>query len=250
MSAIPPIDSFNTLDSAELETRLSGPPEQVAAFVRDVATAGSAEAQALYGQLLLDGHGVAANPREALRWFAAAARQGHRLAINMIGRCYDLGWGVGIDKARAAEWYRAAALRGLDWGMYNYGTLLALGQGVPEDRAEALRWFRKAAALGNAKAINFVGSFYEDGWVVPCDLVAAAECYRRAAEGGDFRGAFNHARMLAGSGRIDEALEWLARSGATATPSFIDKACAWLEASRVARLCVDGVRALREAARC
>src|SRR3546814_8414016 len=76
--------------------------------------------------MLLDGVGVAKDERAALAWFAKAANQNHILAINMVGRCYELGWGTPVDKARAAQWYKAAADRGLDWGMYNYATLLAL----------------------------------------------------------------------------------------------------------------------------
>src|SRR3546814_2733507 len=113
----------------------------------------------------LDGLGVAKNGRAVLHWLAKAANQNHILAINMVGRCYELGWGTPVDKARAAQWYKAAADRGLDWGMYNYATLLALGEGVAEDKRAALDWFRKAAGLGNAKSMNYIGSFYEDGWV-------------------------------------------------------------------------------------
>ena len=225
---------LNAMSANELAARLSGPPEERAAFVRAAAEAGVAEAQAVYGQMLLDGAGLPADPRAAVGWFARAAAQQHVMAINMLGRCYDLGWGVAVDKARAAEWYKAAADRGLDWGMYNYATLLALGEGVAEDRAAALALFRKAAAMGNAKAINFVGSFYEDGWVVGRDLAAAALHYARAAEGGDFRGRFNHARMLGEAGRIDEALAWLDRVPETATPAFLAKAAAWLRASPLA----------------
>src|SRR3546814_3570538 len=82
-------------------------------------------------------------------------------------------------------------------------TLLALGEGVDEDKAAAFGWLEKAAAMGNAKAINFVGSFHEDGWVVTRDVDKAADCYARAAEGGDFRGCFNHARLL-GLARSEE----------------------------------------------
>jgi TPR repeat protein len=227
----PDIERINALGAAEIEARLSGPPEQAAAFVREAAGAGSAEAQAVFGQMLLDGHGVAANAREALRWFGAAARQGHRLAINMIGRCYELGWGMEPDAARAAAWYRAAALRGLDWGMYNYATSLTLGAGVPEDKKEALAWLEKAAAMGNPKAINFVGSFHEDGWVVARDLDKAASLYARAAEGGDFRAQFNHARMLIAGGDIEGAAEWLGRSAKGATPRFAGQAASWLRNS-------------------
>lgn len=231
MPTAPTIDALKAMSAEELAARLSGPPEERAALVRVGAEAGVAEAQAVYGQMLLDGAGVRRDPREALRWFSSAAAAGHLLAINMVGRCYDLGWGVAIDKARAAEWYRAAALRGLDWGMYNYATLLALGDGVDQDRAAALAWLRKAAALGNAKAINFVGSFHEDGWVVERDLGIAAAHYARAAQGGDFRGQFNHARMLIDAGEFAAATGWLRRLPETATPAFLGKVRDWLRST-------------------
>lgn len=240
------------LSAAEIAARLSGPPEARAAFVRACAEAGHAEAQAVFGQMLLDGVGVAKDPPAALRWFVRAAARHHVMAINMVGRCYDLGWGTAPDKARAAECYRIAAERGLDWGMYNYATLLALGDGVAEDKAAALDWLRKAAALGQglarAKAINVVGSFHEDGWVVERDLVAAASYYASAAQGGDFRGAFNHARMLAANGRIADALDWLRRAGAGATPAFVEQAAAWLAACDVPALRERGVAAIRAGA--
>lgn len=222
------IDAILAMNAAEVARRLAGQPEERAAFVRVAAEGGIAEAQAVYGQMLLDGVGLAADPRAAVTWFDRAARQGHAMAINMMGRCYDLGWGVPVDKARAAQWFKAAADRGLEWGLYNYATALALGDGVDEDRPQALMLFRRAAAMGNAKAINFVGSFHEDGWVVERDLTEAARCYRLAAEGGDFRGQFNHARMLGEAGRIDEALSWLARVPETATDGFLAKASDWL----------------------
>ena len=237
-----------TLSAEEIAARLAGTPAERAAFVGACAEAGEAEAQAVYGQMLLDGTGVPVDQRAALGWFVKAAAQQHLMAINMVGRCYDLGWGTAPDKARAAECYRIAAERGLDWGMYNYATLLALGEGVELDRAAGLAWFRKAAALGNAKAINFVGSFHEDGWVVGRDLAAAALCYARAAQGGDFRGAFNHARMLGAAGRHEEAIGWLKRAGASATPAFVEKAAAWLAASDVAAFRGRGVQAIRSAA--
>jgi TPR repeat protein len=214
------LDALNAMDAAELARRLSGPREEVAAFIRSAAEVGSAEAQARYGQMLLDGDGVEADPKQALHWFERAAGTGHVEAINMVGRCHDLGWGTPVDKARAAAWFEAAALRGLSWGMYNYATALALGAGVAEDKARALDWFRKAATQGNAKAINFIGSFHEDGWVVERDLAAAARCYAQAAEGGDFRGQFNHARMLFAADRLGEAAGWLQRAWDGGNPRF------------------------------
>lgn len=217
-------ESLDGLSRDTIAARLSGSPGERAALIRQGAEAGVAEAQAVLGQMLLD----RGEPEEGFGWFNKAAAQGHLMALNMVGRCYDLGWGTRVDKVRAAECFRIAATRGLDWAMYNYGTALALGEGVAEDKAAALGWFEKAAALGNVKAVNHVGSFHEDGWVVARDMARAAECYARAAEGGDFRGAFNHARMLLGEGRADEARAWLGKAVATGTPAFREKVSAWL----------------------
>lgn len=220
--------TLDTLTPDAIAARLSGPPEERAAFVRDAAEAGVAEAQAVYGQMLLDGAGVPADPRSALGWFTRAAAQHHVMALNMVGRCYDLGWGTAVDKTRAADCYRIAAERGLDWGMYNYATLLALGEGVAEDRATALDWLQRAAAMGNAKAINFVGSFAEDGWAGPRDMAKAADCYRRAADGDDFRGCFNHARMLLDAGQVEAALPWLERAATLGNPRFVGQMRDWI----------------------
>ncbi|MDQ2878352.1 MAG: sel1 repeat family protein [Pseudomonadota bacterium] len=239
---------ITALTPDEIAARLCAPPKERAAFVRACAEAGEPAAQAVFAQMLLDGNGVAQDAAAALGWFVRAAAQHHALGVNMVGRCYELGWGTAIDQARATDCYRVAAGLGLDWGMYNYATSLALGRGVDEDKAAALDWLRKTAATGStlaaAKAINFVGSFHEDGWVVARDLKAAARCYTRAAEGGDFRGCFNHARMLGAAGRIDEAVGWLRRAGASATPAFVDKACAWLVGAAVPAFRRRGVQAM------
>ncbi len=229
--------NVNALSADEIAAQLSGSAEQRAAFLRAAALAGVAEAQALYAQLLLDGSGVAPDPPAAVRWFRRAAEQGHVMAINMLGRCHDLGWGVDIDKARAADYYAIAAGQGLDWAMYNLATLLALGEGVAQDRPRALALLREAVTLtGNAKALNFIGSFHEDGWAVPRDMGEAARCYARAAAGGDFRGMFNHARMLLGNGEESSAATWLGRAGEAGHAAFRAKAGAWLRANGHDRL--------------
>ena len=214
------IEALNALDVNEIARRLSGPRDEVAAFVRAAAEAGSAEAQARLGQMLLDGDGTAQDPVQAFGWFERAARAGHLEAANMVGRCYDLGWGVAQDKVSAAAWFRQAAGRGLTWAKYNYATLLALGEGVAKDRPAALALFKEAAAEGNAKAHNFVGSFHEDGWVGPRDMEEAARRYRIAAESGDFRGQFNHGRMLAMNGDTAEALRWMSLAWANGNSRF------------------------------
>lgn len=217
----------------QLAAMLAGPPDVAAAWVAAAAEHGIVEAQAVYGQYLLDGRGVARDPAAALGWFKHAARADHPMAMNMLGRCYEFGWGTAACASVAAYWYRHAARAGLDWGMYNYATALTLGNGVEQDRADALGWFEQAAALGHAKSLNLIGGFYEDGWAVDADLDAAFDHYRRAALAGDFRGQFNYARLLGARGRTDEALGWLARVPQTATPAFIAKMRAYLAESPI-----------------
>ncbi|RZF30555.1 sel1 repeat family protein [Paraburkholderia sp. UYCP14C] len=218
----------------ELAAILAGPPERAAAWVAAAARNGIVEAQAVYGQYLLDGHGLERDIDEAFVWFRHAARRDHPMAMNMLGRCYEHGWGTAAYAPVAVYWYRLAARAGLDWGMYNYASALALGHGIECDRGRALRWFRRAAELGHAKSLNFVGSFYEDGWTVDADADLALDYYRRAAQGGDFRGQFNYARLLAERGEIAEALQWLQRVPRTATAAFIVKMQGWLAASPIA----------------
>ena len=234
--------AFARLSPGEARAALAGPGR--AALIREAAESGLPDAQAVLGQMLLDGTEVPRDARAAFGWFMRAAAQDHLDALNMVGRCYDLGQGVAVDKARAAACFRVAAERGLDWGMYNYATLLALGEGVAEDKATALAWLRRAAAMGNAKAENFVGSFHEDGWATPRDLLAAAVCYARAAAGGDFRGCFNHARMLARKGRVREALDWIGRAGALGNARFVGQVRDWLAACGDAELRIRGLATL------
>jgi TPR repeat protein len=235
-------EALDAMDTAEVARRLAGPPADRAAFIAAAAEAGLAEAQAVLGQMLLDGAAVPHDPPAGFRWFRRAAEQGHVGALNMLGRCYDQGWGVAVDKPAAAHCFAQAAARGLDWGLYNYATALALGDGVAEDRPQALALFRKAAAMGNAKALNYVGSFHEDGWVVVRDMAEAARCYAGAAEGGDFRGMFNHSRMLIAAGEIQSALGWIARLAETATPAFLAKSADWLSRCVDPRLRDAGAR--------
>jgi hypothetical protein len=104
--------------------------------------------------------------------------------------------------------------------MYNYANLLAAGKGVKQDHAAALQWYRKAADLGHAKSMTKIGHYYEDGLVVEKDVDAAFFAFGEGARGGDFRGQFNFAGMLAARGQMDEALVWLRKVPLTATPGY------------------------------
>lgn len=191
---------------------LADDPRQAARLILSAAREGELEAQALLGQILLDGHGIERDPALAATWFGIAAERGHAMARNMLGRCLEHGWGCASDPVAAASHYAQAAETGLDWAMYNLANLLATGRGVERDDARALMLYRRAAELGHAKSMNLVGRFYEEGLVVSRDTQAAHRWYQRSAEAGDFRGQFSHATVLAERGDLDGALPWLQRA--------------------------------------
>ncbi len=208
------------LSAAQWSAVLLAEPARAAAWMVVAARLGHAEAQTVWGQWLLDGHGTARNPAAALSWFESAARQGHAMGMNMAGRCFENGWGTPVDLAKALAWYRQAAEKNLDAGLYNLANQYAAGNSAPQDHAKALALYQQAAAQGHAKSMTKLGRYHEDGLVVAKDSAAAFVCYERAAHGGDFRGQFCFAGMLAAQGRFDEALVWLRKVPLTATPGF------------------------------
>lgn len=197
------------LDGEQLREMLAQNPARAAQAILLAARANIVEAQALLGQILLDGSGIERDAELALQWFTIAAQKGHSMARNMLGRCHEHGWGCPPDPAKAAGHYLIAAEHGLDWGLYNLGNLLSTGRGIQQDPRRALACYRQAAHMGHAKSMNLLGRFLEDGYFCQVDLPGAYEWYRRSAEAGDFRGQFSYAAVLADQGLVEQAIGWL-----------------------------------------
>lgn len=221
---LPTHDILKSMTPQDWQTVTQADPLVAARWIEAAAALGSADAQAIGGQWLLDGHGQPRNADAARASFLKAAQQAHPMGMNMAGRCFENGWGGEVDCFAAANWYRQAAHAGLDAAMYNYANLLAAGLGVAQDDAAALEWYRHAAARGHAKSMTKIGYFYEDGRVVGRDLDAAFVWFEGGATGGDFRGQFNYATMLALRGDLPAALHWLAKVPATATQAYLRQA--------------------------
>ena len=209
------------LDGDQLKAMLNESPARAAQAILIAAREGVLDAQALLGQILLDGQGIEQDQPLAVRWFGIAAQRGHLMARNMLGRCHEHGWGCVADATVAAQHYRVGAEAGLDWAMYNYANLLATGRGVIEDQLQALALYRRAAELGHAKSMNLLGRYLEEGRVCPADPVGAVDWYRRSATGGDFRGQFSYAAVLADEGNVEEALVWLRKALAGGNLNFL-----------------------------
>lgn len=234
-SLLPPVptgtDELARMKPADWASVLAGEPAVGAAWMQAAAQLGHAEAQAALGQWLLDGHGRERDAAAALQWFQRAARQGNWMGANMSGRCHEMGWGTEVNFDQAAHWYGLAAAYGLPEAKYNLANLHASGKGVEKDPVRAVTLYREAANQGYAKAHGKLGRYYEDGRVLPQDSAAAFRCYEIAAKGGDFRGQFDLASLLAAEGRHEEALQWLAQVVAKAPSHYLRVAGQALEQS-------------------
>lgn len=197
------------LDAPQLKRMLTANPAKAAQAVLIAAGQGLVEAQALLGQILLDGRGIEKDAPLAVKWFAIAAANGHVMARNMLGRCHEQGWGCAVDLGAAAQHYRLAAGADLDWGLYNLGNLLGTGRGVALDQAAAFACYQRAATMGHAKSMNLLGRYLEQGLAGVQNVEQAHRWYHRSALAGDFRGQFSHAAVQLERGDVEGALVWL-----------------------------------------
>lgn len=144
----------------------------VVAFAADEvmqrAAAGDAEAQNIVGERCYDGtDGQERNHKEALRWWAAAARQGNPAAIGNMGRCYRYGTGVARDSVMAMRLYLRSIKEGNDtllsavvagaeqdgvFDMVLLGLCRQKGAGMERDNGLAEAYFVQAAEKGSSDA--------------------------------------------------------------------------------------------------
>ena len=240
--------SLARMSAETLRDKLAEGPEEAARIAYAAAVGGSIAAQLIYGQMLLDGHGVPRDLEAAFRWFGIAAKAGDTDGINMLGRCHELGWGTAIDVAQARACYERAAANDHAWAQFNLATLLLREEGTPGAVATALTLLVRSARQSNAKAMNMIGRYREFGWVGSIKIPSAIRWYRRAAERGCFRGAAHSARFLLAAGRLDEAVEWYRRSALAAPVVFCRELAEHLFQSQHSQLHTVARLALKRAA--
>ncbi len=176
------------------------------------AAAGDADAQFAVAEAYRQGTGADENLSQSLRWYRAAAEQGHPLAQNNLGSM--LLNGMGTDKApeEAARWYRKAAEQGEAVAQFNLAMRYSSGTGVEQNDVEAAHWFNASAKHGHAEATGELGTFYRFGRGVEKNLITAARLHLEAATDGDVTSIGNLAdywddiRKAALGGSVDAAL--------------------------------------------
>jgi len=141
--------------------------------LRASAEKGNRKAQVCVGFAYLDGHGVAEDEAESLRWFLRAAQQQEVLAESFVASAYLDGVGTNRNARQAVKWARQAAEHGDARAQGMLAHCYQDGAGVKRNYAEALQWARKAAAHGSEKARLDLGLAYRDGKRVERDYAQA-----------------------------------------------------------------------------
>jgi hypothetical protein len=136
------------------------------------ATQGNAEAQLQLGMRYAEGDGVIQNDKEAVRWFAQAAKQGLAEAQYQYGLALLQGRGVVQDYRAAFTWIEKPAQRGYAKAQYSLGELYRYGTGTAIDKARAYLWFNLAAAQGVEAAAKARDSLV---WQLKPEQIAAMQ---------------------------------------------------------------------------
>ena len=82
---------------------------------------------------------------EAIKWFTAAAKQGHVEALSFLAEMYVRGDGCSVNMKEAIKLYQLAAERGHAEAMHKLSDIYKYGRGVAINSEEANSWLEKAA---------------------------------------------------------------------------------------------------------
>lgn len=161
-----------------------------------LAKRGDAEAQYKLGICYYNGHEVAINRSEAVKWFRKAAENGNGQAQYILGCCYESGYGTSVNKNEAVKWFHKAAEQGDSCAQSFLGICYYWGIEVSKDQSEAVKWFRKAAIGGNSIAQCNLGDCYIQGDGVTKDKKEAEKWYWKAAKQGHTNARLNLYRLI------------------------------------------------------
>ena len=154
----------------------------VAQYSKQLAEAGDVTGMRVYGQALMTGTGVEADPQNGMKWLQQAVAKGDAQAEYLAAMAYVNGSGVQKD-------FNAAKKLMLDSSMHGYAPaqfsianwyLQGLHQ-TPKNLQNGAKWMKTAADTGYIPAIKGYAICLEKGWGVIVNSQEAA-AYRAKAE--------------------------------------------------------------------
>lgn len=121
------------------------------------------------------------NQEAAIAWYEMAARQGHDVAMNNLGKLY---LHVYADFAKARHWLSQSADRGNLDALYSLAGMYADGLGGPVDMATAARMYHSGAVRDHGMSQFSLGTMYLNGVGVDRDRNEARRWLRGAVTHG------------------------------------------------------------------
>lgn len=148
--------------------------------------AGSLQALASLGQLLLNTDFTAEGQKRGLAMLEQAAEAGQIASANRLAEIYLGGGGVEPDVEKAMHYYGLGLISGSTGAVLGVGDALRTGtrQLAPNPKV-AMDLFQRAADGGDKGAVRRIASMYLNGEAVTQNVVLAEEKLTTLAEGGD-----------------------------------------------------------------
>lgn len=157
-----------------------------------LARAGNANAQAMLGQILMNGgKGVAKDTKAGMDWVQRATEGGNVDAQVFLAQSLFYGnFGQAKNLEAAALWFGRAARAGDKRAMLPFAQMIANGVGMPEDPAGAVPYLEKLAADDDVNAQSLLGTLAVQGKGMAQDYAKAARHLGDATRQGEQNAAF------------------------------------------------------------
>lgn len=121
-----------------------GRERDAAQWVEKAAAAGVREAQYELGCLSMTGRGVSQNHKKAFRLFRKSAGQNYTPALFAVGYCYYHGLGTEADAVKAVSFFKKAAEQDSPRARYYLWLCYTNGNGVEKDEEQGLKYLQDA----------------------------------------------------------------------------------------------------------
>ncbi|MBV7317419.1 tetratricopeptide repeat protein [Shewanella sp. NIFS-20-20] len=195
-------------------------PEEAQQWFQKSADSGNAHAQFQVSQFHDRKFQSSENPEhgiKAFNWLKKACDKGSWEAQTKMGQIYldglqIEGLEVSPDQGTAAFWFRRAAKNGSSNANYQLAKLLDANPKLAKNGEESLDYYKKAAEQGNPDAQYWLGVIYLEGKLTRRNHGLAMEWMNKAAQQGQPYAEYMVATELEREGKIQEALNYYARS--------------------------------------
>ena len=127
-----------------------------------LAETGNSSAQVSIGLMYNQGHGIAQDRDEAVKWYTLASEQAHVPATWRLAMLYYHGSGVTQNYQKSADLYHSAAKQGDVYSQKALGVMYSEGFGVPKDNILAFSWFQISGENGYKFAIKYRDAMAKD----------------------------------------------------------------------------------------